>query len=162
MWVRTAAERDLPEINRLLVTTWHDTYDAIYGVEKVNEITDAWHAVPVLKQRLVQPNSEFLVIDSGERLLGVAFASTQDGKTIDLHQLYVLPDVQGQGAGGLLLDEIWTCFPDAERIRLEVEESNHKAVAFYQRKGFVEIGRTGDCGEPGSGIPALVYELATG
>lgn len=160
MGVRSAAERDLAEINRLLVTTWHDTYDTIYGAEKVDEINDAWHAVPVLRQRLDQPNSEFIVFDTGEQICAVAFASTNDGKTINLHQLYVLPDAQGQGAGGQLLNEIKTCFPEAQRIRLEVEEANHMAVAFYKRKGFVESGRTGDCGRPGSGIPALVYELA--
>ncbi|MEX3008818.1 GNAT family N-acetyltransferase [Hoeflea sp. TYP-13] len=160
MWVRTASERDLQEINRLLVTTWHDTYDGIYGVDKVNEITGTWHAVPVLKQRLTQPNSEFVVVDTGEKICAMAFASTQDGKLIDLHQLYVLPEVQGQGAGGQLLDEIKVCFPEAKRIRLEVEETNQKAVAFYERKGFVETGRTANCGEPGSGLPALIFELA--
>ncbi len=159
MWVRTASERDLQEINSLLVATWHDTYDTIYGAEKVNEITGIWHTVSVLKQRLAQPNSEFVVVDTGERICAMAFASTQDGKLVDLHQLYVLPDVQGQGAGGQLLDEIKICFPEAKRIRLEVEETNHKAVAFYERKGFVECGRTADCGEPGSGIPALIFEV---
>ena len=158
MWVRTASERDLSAINALLVATWHDTYDAIYGVDKVNEITGAWHAVPVLRQRLGQPNSEFVVADTGEQICAVAFASSQDGTVIDLHQLYVLPDSQGQGAGGLLLTEITDCFPHAKRIRLEVEETNHQAVAFYERKGFVENGRTANCGQDDSGIPARVFE----
>jgi ribosomal protein S18 acetylase RimI-like enzyme len=158
MWVRTAGERDLQDIHALLVATWHDTYDSIYGVEKVTEINEAWHAVPVLKQRLGQLNSEFVVADTGERICAMAFASTQDGTVVDLHQLYVLPDCQGQGAGGLLLTEIIDCFPQAKRIRLEVEETNHQAVTFYERKGFVETGRTSDCGQPDSGIPALVFE----
>lgn len=159
MWVRTAGERDLQQISLLLAATWHDTYDTIYGVEKVNEITETWHAVSVLKQRLAQPSSEFVIVDTGERICAMAFASTQDGKRVDLHQLYVLPEMQGQGAGGQLLDEIRMCFPEAKRIRLEVEETNHKAITFYERKGFVECGRTDDCGEPGSGIPALIFEL---
>ena len=98
MWVRTASERDLQAISALLAATWHDTYDSIYGVDKVNEITDAWHAVPVLKQRLGQPNSEFVVADTGERICAVAFASSPDGTVVDLHQLYVLPDSQGAGS----------------------------------------------------------------
>ena len=55
--------------------------------------------------------------DSGEQICAVAFASSQDGAVVDLHQLYVLPDSQGQGAGGLLLTEIIDCFPQAKRIR---------------------------------------------
>ena len=40
MFVRTASARDLPAIRALLVATWHDTYDGIYGVERVTAITD--------------------------------------------------------------------------------------------------------------------------
>jgi hypothetical protein len=31
VFIRTAGERDLDEIRTLLVETWHDTYDGIYG-----------------------------------------------------------------------------------------------------------------------------------
>lgn len=159
MWIRTASERDLDEIRALLVTTWHDTYDGIYGADKVTGITDDWHAVSVLRKRLTQPGSEFVVADNGEKICAVAFASTEDGKSIVLHQLYVLPQFQGQGAGGLLLDEIKACFPEGRRITLEVEERNANAIRFYENKGFREIGRTGNCGGPDSGMPALILEL---
>jgi GNAT superfamily N-acetyltransferase len=47
---------------------------------------------------------------------GVAFASfTADDKSVTLHQLYVRPGLQGQGIGSLLLDEIESCFPDADK-----------------------------------------------
>lgn len=158
MWVRTASERDLAEIRSLLVTTWHDTYDRIYGVDKVTEITDNWHSIAALKPRLTQPGSEFVVADSGERICAVAFASLKDGRVIDLHQLYVLPDAQGKGAGSLLMHEIIDSFPEARRVRLEVEETNAQAIAFYQNKGFVEVGRTANCGQAESGLPALILE----
>ncbi len=158
MWIRTAGERDLPTIHALLVETWHDTYDAIYGVEKVSEINDTWHTLDRLRERLTQPGTEFIVADNGEKICGVAFASTDDGKLIQLHQLYVSPLVQGQGAGKLLLEEIAMCFPDMRCIRLEVEESNSSAVAFYAHLGFAEAGRTENCGAPDSGLPALVLE----
>ncbi|MEM9107183.1 MAG: GNAT family N-acetyltransferase [Pseudomonadota bacterium] len=159
MFVRTASERDLAAINALLVTTWHDTYDSIYGVDKVNEITEVWHAVPVLQERIEQPNAEFIVADTGEQICAVAFASSEDDDTVlKLHQLYVLPQCQGRGLGGLLLTEIMNCFPDAKRIRLEVEEANLSAVAFYESMGFAETGRTANCGRSDSGIPALIFE----
>ncbi len=75
-----------------------------------------------------------------------------------LHQLYVRPGMQGRGIGGLLLDEIEGCFPGADKVRLEVEEKNAKAVAFYTAQGFSQVGRTANCGSDQSGIPALVYE----
>jgi ribosomal protein S18 acetylase RimI-like enzyme len=162
-FVRTACERDLVAVRALLVETWHDTYDSIYGSEKVRQITDSWHSIASLQNRLSRPSSEFLVADDGERIVGMAFAAAdREGKTVMLHQLYVLPAFQGHGVGGLLLDELLNDFPDAETIRLEVEEANSRAIAFYRVYGFEQTGRTSDCGEAGSGMPALVFERPLG
>ena len=161
MFVRTASERDLEAVRALLVETWHDTYDAIYGAAKVAEITDEWHSLPALRAQFDRPHSEFLVADDGERIAAMAFASAVDeGKTVMLHQLYVRPGRQGSGIGGMLLDEIESCFPGADNVRLEVEKANDKAVRFYVAQGFAEAGSTSDCGCAGSGIPAAVYERA--
>ena len=92
----------------------------------------------------------------------MAFASTRDGRVVDLHQLYVRPTAQGQGAGGALLSEIEGCFPQARIVRLEVEAANTKAVDFYVANGFARAGETDNCGQPGSGIAALVYEKSLG
>ncbi|MBZ9998594.1 MULTISPECIES: GNAT family N-acetyltransferase [unclassified Mesorhizobium] len=159
MFVRTAGDRDLAAIRALLVETWHATYDAIYGAERVTEITDAWHSIASLKARLAKPNSEFLVADDGQRIGGMAFAEALDGGgVVMLKQLYVQPRLQGRGIGGMLLDEIIESFPEARAIRLEVEEKNTRAIAFYQANGFVQTGRTDNCGSAQSAIPALVYE----
>lgn len=158
-YVRTASPRDLEAVQRLLAETWHATYDDIYGVERVREITAEWHSMPALQAQLTLPESEFLIADDGKEIAAMAFAvSADEGRTVMLRQLYVLPARQGVGIGGMLLDEIEGCFPGAERIRLEVEAGNAKAVAFYMAMGFAQVGSTDDCGAPGSGIAALVYE----
>ncbi|MCQ0986629.1 GNAT family N-acetyltransferase [Jiella marina] len=158
-FVRTASRNDLEAISSLLGETWHATYDAIYGPEKVSEITTSWHSVKALETRLTRPESEFIVADDAERIGGVAFAASSDPerKLVMLHQLYVHPDLQGQGIGTALLEEVIAAFPDATTIRLEVEEANSGAVEFYRAHGFEAIGRTEDCGGD-SGIPAAVYE----
>lgn len=159
MFVRTASERDLDAIRVLLGETWHATYDSIYGAERVAAITADWHSPETLHEQLNRPRSEFLVADDGETIGGMAYASADEsGSTVMLHQLYVLPAHQGHGIGGMLLDEILDSFPEAERVRLEVEEANVKAVAFYEAAGFEQAGRTANCGRNESGIPALIYE----
>lgn len=159
MFVRTAGERDLDAVRALLVETWHATYDAIYGPAKVAEITDEWHSIAALRRLLIQPNADFLLADDGKQLAGMASAVAEaDGKTVMLRQLYVRPAFQGRGIGGMLLDEIIESFPDAERIRLEVEQANAKAISFYATQGFEPAGRTENCGKDQSGLPALIYE----
>ncbi|CCV06658.1 GCN5-related N-acetyltransferase [Mesorhizobium metallidurans STM 2683] len=156
MFVRTASERDLVAVKALLVETWHATYDAIYGVPKVTAITG--HSIASLRARLTRPNSEFLVADDGKRIGGMAFAAaTTDQKIILLNQLYVHPDCQRQGFGQALLEEVEACFPEARTLRVEVEEANAPAIAFYRSKGFLPAGNIADCGGG-----TLIFEKAIG
>ena len=84
------------------------------------------------------------------------------GTSVMVHQLYVLPALQGRGIGGMLLDEIVESFPDATLFRLEVEEANERAIGFYRSQGFEQTGRTENCGAEQSGIPALIFERRRG
>jgi ribosomal protein S18 acetylase RimI-like enzyme len=159
-FIRSASEADLAAVSALLGRSWHATYDPIYGVERVTEITGSWHSVAALKARLTRPDSEFVVADDGARIGGMAYASMDKGETevVVLHQLYVEPGLTGQGIGRDLFAEVETCFPAAKRMRLEVEPKNEGAVRFYQGLGFQEVGWTKNCGQAQSGIPALVLE----
>ncbi|EBW2381230.1 N-acetyltransferase, partial [Salmonella enterica subsp. enterica serovar Enteritidis] len=115
MFIRTASERDLEAVRTLLVETWHATYDALYGAERVTEITNEWHSVAALKAKLDAPRSEFVVADDGKSLAGMAFAlADETGETVTIRNLYVLPSQQGHGVGGMLMDEIEDSFPEAK------------------------------------------------
>jgi hypothetical protein len=48
--IRSAREDDLADVRDLLVETWHDTYNALLGAEKVTRITDEWHSVESLSR----------------------------------------------------------------------------------------------------------------
>lgn len=162
MFIRTATARDIPAIRTLLVETWHDAYDAIYGAEKVTAVTDEWHSIRSLTARLTLPRSEFLVADDGQQLGGMAYAEADEtGDAVQLRQLYIRPGIQGQGVGGMLLDEVEESYPDAKRFTLEVEEANEKAVRFYLSRGFVDAGSSsGMCTRKGvsNTVRAMVLE----
>ena len=111
-----------------------------------------------LKARLAKPYSEFIVAQAPEGLAGMAYASQSDPGFVMLHQLYILPEAQGQGLGAEMLGEIEAAFPDAKAIRLEVEAANDKAVRFYAREGFETVSRTENCGDGQSGIAALIMQ----
>ena len=63
--------------------------------------------------------------------------------TLELWQIYVLSDWQGAGIGPALFD--WTSARARERgarhLQLTVYVDNHRAKAFYERRGFLEVGR---------------------
>lgn len=159
-FIRSAGETDLDQVASLLHRSWHATYGAIYSAEKVGELTAAWHSPAALKAQLARPDSEFVVADDGSRIGGMAYAA-MDGDEEDvvvLHQLYVDPDLTGQGIGRDLFAEVETCFPAAKRMRLDVEPKNERALRFYRGLGFSEVGWKKNCGGVGSGIAAMILE----
>lgn len=162
MWIRTVDRDDLENIRDLLVKTWHATYDDIYGKDRVNAINEDWHSLKALQKRMTKPYSEFVIADDGTEILGVAYASMGDERVAYLHQLYVNPQAQGRGAGKALLIEMESAFPMAAKMRLEVEEANSKAIAFYENQGYRQVDRTDNCGSRDSGIPALILEKQIG
>lgn len=163
-FVRTASERDLAKVSALLAETWHATYDALYGADKVSEITARWHSVPALKAKLERKDSEFVVADNGRELAGMGYvAMAKDRpKTAFLHNLYVLPRYQRQGIGRDMFAELETCFPDANAMLLEVDPRNDAAVAFYYAHGFIKVGEARHTADSVSGVPLDVYEKPLG
>lgn len=159
-FVRSASEADLPKVQALLAETWRQTYTPFHGPEKVEAMIAAWHSMQALKERLNRPHSEFLVADDGRQLAGMAYAamSRRKNKVANLYQLYVHPIWQRQGIGTDLFAEIETCFPDAERMQLEVTAENDRAITFYQILGFAEIERVENVGPPGANMPAILME----
>lgn len=156
MWIRTASEKDLDAIRALLMATWDDTYGANYGHEEVREVANRWHSFDRLRQNLKAPQSEFLVADDGTKLGAVAYAAMNSKTNLSFHQLYVAVASQRKGLGAQMLSEILNGFPEAKTVSLEVDELNTGAIFFYEKFGFELTGKTDNCGEENSGIPALI------
>lgn len=95
-----------------------------------------------LKADMVRPDSEFVVADDGSQIGGMAYAAAAKDETdvVILHRLHVDQAFEGQGIGRDLFAELETCFPDAKRMRVEVEKDNAAALGFFQGLGFAETG----------------------
>ncbi|MEK9969246.1 MAG: GNAT family N-acetyltransferase, partial [Ferrovibrio sp.] len=127
---------DIPAVSTLLMETWHDTYDALIGRDRVDEIAQLWHAPAVLQQQIVQPHVSFLVAEMSGDIVGHAFASAWNLPALEISRLYVRPDWQRQGIGNRFLDVLIALHPKADRLNLSVEKRNRKGVTFYLSQGF--------------------------
>jgi ribosomal protein S18 acetylase RimI-like enzyme len=156
VFVRTASQRDLQVVSKLISDTAHATFDALWGTEAVDRMIAVYYSVAALKKKLNRPRSEFLVADDGKVVGGVAFGAAveEDARIVELEMLLVRPDLQGHGIGGMLLEEFETSFFESELMRLEVDERNARAVAFYSTAGFVEVSR-----KLGTNVPTTLLTL---
>ena len=154
--IRDVEPRDVALVRRLLVATWHATYDSILGRGKVTEITDSWHSLDNLGRQIGVPGTAFLVAERGREVIATSHAAI-DGEALTLRRLYVLPAEQRRGIGQALLAETLARFPAARLVTLEVERANAPAIRFYERNGFVQARLAACCGDR-SDIQAIVME----
>jgi len=155
--IRKGKQEDISAISDLLVQTWQATYKHIYNADQIADIISRWHNAETLQKQLNDPDLLFLIAQEDETIKGHLLARYGSDKTILLKRLYILPDAQGKGTGKMLYEQMLRAFPDAKSVQLEVEAQNIKALQFYQALGFVNIGRTDNCGGD-SNIPALIME----
>jgi putative acetyltransferase len=81
----------------------------------------------------------------------VGFVGVEHGK---VEMLFVHPDWMGQGVGRALLEY---AVQNMDATQLDVNEQNPKALSFYQRMGFVIIGRSE---LDGTGKPYPILHMA--
>jgi ribosomal protein S18 acetylase RimI-like enzyme len=159
--IQACTEADATALSRLLVRTWHATFDRIYGVEKVDEITSKWHAPDQLRMQMSQAGSITLAsVMNGEFVGTVTGSGTSDGG-IRLQRLYIAPEHQRQGIGKRLLDAFVQSFVTPLRIELNVSVENANAIAFYETQGF-SIRSTDILGGTGENIHVMVQDLKSG
>ena len=138
--IREANVADLPAVRALLVETWHDTYDALIGVEKVTEITNSWHSVENLARQLTMPETSFLIAESDDGLVGHAFANAQRPPLVDAEPPLRAPVKPAAGNRNAIDRRGDHPSSGLRRDWLEVEADNAKGFAFYRKIGLEVVG----------------------
>ena len=64
-------------------------------------------------------------------------------QTYEVVRIFVHPDYQNQGIGTQAFDFLWQQYPDVQLWRLGTPAWNHRTRHFYQKVGFVEVGKEG-------------------
>lgn len=77
---------------------------------------------------------------AGYALLAFTYSNEAGGLVLWIEEVYILPQYQGNGLGKELLTFLETTYKGkVARIRLEVEDSNQRAVALYRKMGFENL-----------------------
>ncbi len=170
--IADAAPSDMRAVSQMLRLSWHETYDGVFGFDKVNAISDAWHNPTNLAANLAAPASAFLVgRDSLGRVVATSYARMTDAPSRPggprtphamLHRLYVLRALQGTGLAQDLLRETEARMPANVPWVLEVEPDNNRAIRFYEHRGFTLSQELRACGRKGSGLDALLMRRPAG
>lgn len=138
--IRRGAEADVEGVRDLLRITWHDTYDALIGAERVTAVSRRWHTPAALRHELAAPATCFLVADAGGGIVGHILADARRPPLLTVTRLYVHPGWQRRGIGSRLLEAAIAAHPECDTLSLGVDAGNRKGLAFYRKHGFVVHG----------------------
>lgn len=125
---------------------WRDSKANALGVEDTHTVEQHLY---FLNEILTQENTVYLaLLEKSESVVGMM---ATDGRF--LNQLYIHNDYQRVGIGSKLLELAKEL--SAGKLQLYTFEINQGARAFYERHGFIAIGRGSDNEE---NLPDILYE----
>ena len=117
--------------------------DAVVALELTCLGADAWSR-GLVEQGIAAalPTVSYLVAEVDGVVVGHAVASAA-GDDAELQRIAVAPPHRRRGLAGELLSAVEqrAAADGATRLLLEVREDNTTAAAFYESRGFVEVGR---------------------
>jgi diamine N-acetyltransferase len=148
---RKAGPDDAEALSYLGSATFLASFAFDHPGKPLIEHLKAEHSVEYYSAKLANPDVDIVI---GETPLGAPVGyvmmvppehpELQQAGDIELKRIYLLGPWQGGGHGRALLDEALKIAQErrAKRVLLAVYESNARAIAFYERAGFVHVGET--------------------
>jgi len=154
-----ATEADLPAISKLAGVIWRACYPGIITIGQIDYMLARMYAPDVLRDEIRSQGIHYDCLFVDGKMAGfTSYGPTEAGTprrgvlgghpqgsahravpTFKLHKLYLLPELHGRGLGSRLLQHVEheVRHLGARRLILTVNKRNAKAIAAYQRNGFV-------------------------
>jgi diamine N-acetyltransferase len=135
-----AAGADLPAISELAGVIWRACYPGIITTAQIDYMLARMYAVDTMRAEIQAQGIRYDRLLVGSEFVGFAsYGPTEQAAVFKLHKLYLHADFHGRRLGSRLLQhcEQEVRKLDARQLILAVNKRNAKAIAAYQRNGFV-------------------------
>ena len=149
LFFRRCTMEDLPVLQEFSSNCYYETFAHLNTPENMQAYLDEAFAVEKIRAELADEHALFYFLYADDRLAGFlklnevpSQTDLNDPDSLEIERIYVSSAFQGQGIGRCLMDK---AIDEARRqgkgfVWLGVWEKNEKALAFYRKSGFYEIG----------------------
>ena len=137
-----ATEEHLPALAELAGVIWRQHYPGIISHEQIEYMLARMYSLEVLRDEMLTKGIRFVRLLVAGRFVGFAsYGPASAPGVMKLHKCYLLPEMHGRGLGSRLLQHCERAVRElgARPLILAVNKQNTKAVAAYQRNGFVVV-----------------------
>lgn len=141
---------DVPVLQELSRQTFFDTFAWANTPANMQYFLDTHFDKEKLSKEISNPHSEFyFAMVDGKAIgylkmnYGPAQTELREDKGVEIERIYVLQEFQGQKIGKLLFEKAVQLAKErnAAYVWLGVWEKNLKAIAFYEKQGFVSFDK---------------------
>jgi len=138
--IQVATENEIALIRELANQIWPQAYKNIITKEQIDYMLDLMYSESSLRNQM-NDNCCFIIVNDNAKPVGFASYQQLESKIYKLQKLYVLPLVQGKGAGRHMMEYILHDLKNKKgnSIQLQVNRYNN-AKKFYEKLGFKIIG----------------------
>ncbi len=149
MILRQGVAVDLALLADLSVRTFREAFESFYATEDFEDFLQGAFNAEKLRKELADPACTFLFAELEGEPVGYALVRegppepcVQGPDPIELVRIYALQKAVGKGVGPALMEACIRIAKEkgAKTLWLGVWENNPRALAFYARQGFVDVG----------------------
>lgn len=149
MTLKECTLADLHELQKISIETFTETFKDQNSPEHLNAYLKKAYNLSQLEQELANPSSQFFLIHFNQEVAGYLKVNTGEAQSeemgddsLEVERIYVKKKFQKHGLGKQLLNKAMEIAINQQKkaIWLGVWEENENAIAFYQKKGFVQTG----------------------
>lgn len=147
--IRTATRHDAAQLAQLAEQTFRDTYAAANTTEDMAVHVRQSYGESVQAREIDDPRMATLICEADDLMIGFAQLRWEAAPACviadvpgEIHRLYVDGAWHGKGLGPQLMEACLGALHarGSDQAWLGVWERNPRAIAFYRKFGFVEVG----------------------
>ena len=135
---------DWKKIQSIAYATWPKAFGEVLTKEQIDYMLKLIYNEDSLRNQMTVSGHLFILVYEGIEPVGFASyeANYHSLPQLIVHKLYLLPQTQGKGIGTILIRYLTDVAikNNNNKLRLKVYYKNHRAIEFYRKNGFSDIG----------------------
>ena len=137
----TATAADIPVIQDLSSRIWRQHYPGIITRGQIDYMLAKMYAADVIRDEILRKGYRYVLVMERDAPVGyLAYRYEDRTHEVLISKLYLLPSLHGRGIGRQMLQQVKddAVRQGAASIILFVNKNNVKAIAAYERFGFLK------------------------
>jgi len=136
--IRDMQESDVESVTEIYIDSWRQTYASALELSVLEQEIAKRFSIEKQAAEAADPNIITLVATSAAKIVGASLSTMDKRNQAWIDRIHVFEAFRGKGIASDLLKATLVKHSGLQSIALKVIEGNDRAIAFYEKHGFVK------------------------